>query len=144
MKNVNAYRSGCPINQTVELLGDNWSMLIIRDMLFFNKTSYGEFFESPEGISTNILASRLKQLESNGIIEKHIDKRDRKKSIYLLTEKGLSLAPLLTEMLVWGYNNEPGDKPEELSSFVKRVTNDRQAVLSSVIEKYRKKRLTIV
>jgi len=142
MTNCYKYRSHCPINQTVELLGDNWSMLIIRDMLFFSKTSYGEFFESSEGISTNILATRLKQLEANGIIEKYIDKKDRKKSIYLLTEKGLGLAPLLAEMLLWGY--EHGDKPEEFSSVAKKLKTDREAVLSSVLEKYRKQRLSIV
>ena len=117
-------------------------MLIVRDMLFFGKTSYGDFFDSREGISTNILASRLRQLKETGIIEKHIDKKDRKKSIYLLTDKGLGLAPLLIEMLLWGY--EHGEKADELSDIVQRIKTDKLTVLNSAVENYQKQRLEVL
>lgn len=114
-------------------------MLIIRDMLFFNKTSYGDFMDSPEGISTNILATRLKQLEANGIIAKHIDTKDRKKSIYLLTNKGIELAPLLIEMLLWGYDwaSKQDDRPAVMRDIVKRLKEDKMATMAPFIEKYR-------
>ncbi len=97
-----ARRSPCPINFALEIFGDKWTLLIIRDLVFFHKTGYGEFLDSPEGISTNILADRLKQLVDNGLIEKFTDQSDKKKYLYLLTEKGEALIPVLVELIRWG------------------------------------------
>ncbi len=98
-------RSNCPINVALELFGDKWSLLILRDMLIRGKDRYGEFLDSAEGISTNILASRLKQLESTGLVEKLRDPADRKTSLYLPTAAGVSLLPVLLEVIRWGLEN---------------------------------------
>src|ERR1700691_2940627 len=82
-------RSGCPLNASVEMLGDRWSLLIIRDMMLRGFRSYKEFLESYEGIATNILADRLRKLQAYGIIETERDASDGRKVIYLLTEKGI-------------------------------------------------------
>src|SRR5712691_12425127 len=90
-------RSGCPLNASVEMLGDRWSLLIIRDMMVRGSRTYKEFLESWEGIATNILADRLRKLEAHGIITTERDPSDRRRLIYLLTAKGIDLAPVLTE-----------------------------------------------
>src|ERR1700716_3630806 len=90
-------RSGCPLNASVEILGDRWSLLIIRDMMLRGFRSYKEFLESHEKIATNILADRLRKLEAYGIISAKPDPSDGRKLIYSLTPKGIDLAPVLTE-----------------------------------------------
>ena|SRR2546430_12777360 len=92
-------RSHCPINFTLELFGDPWSLLIVRDMVFSNKRRFKEFLESEERIATNVLVDRLARLQQNGIIEKMCEQ-------YLITEKGLDLLPLLTEMVAWGAKHD--------------------------------------
>jgi DNA-binding HxlR family transcriptional regulator len=87
-------------------LGDHWSLLIIRDMMLRGFRSYKEFLESDEGIATNILADRLRKLEAHGIITTERDRSDRRKLIYLLTSKGIDLAPVLTEMVLWAAAHE--------------------------------------
>jgi DNA-binding HxlR family transcriptional regulator len=99
-------RSGCPLNASVEMLGDRWSLLIIRDMMLRGSRSFKEFMESWEGIATNILADRLRRLEEHGIIRTERDPADGRKLIYLLTEKGIDLAPVLTEMVLWAAKHE--------------------------------------
>ena len=94
-------RSACPLNASVEVLGDRWSLLIIRDMMLRGFRSYKEFLTSYEKIATNILADRLRRLEAHGIITTEHDPSDGRKVIYLLTEKGIDLAPVLTEMVLW-------------------------------------------
>jgi DNA-binding HxlR family transcriptional regulator len=100
-------RSDCPINFSLETFGDMWSLLIIRDIVYFGKQSYGEFLESDEGIATNILATRLAQLEEKGILVKKQDPTDRRKDIYSLTNKGLDLIPILLELASWGARHDP-------------------------------------
>jgi DNA-binding HxlR family transcriptional regulator len=94
-------RSNCPISFALDIFGDRWSLLIIRDMMFGRKTTYGEFLESDEKISTNILADRLHRLEAAGIIRKESNVKDRRKIEYRLTEKGLRLEPVLQAMALW-------------------------------------------
>src|SRR6202035_5135572 len=91
------WRSRCPLNASVEILGDRWSLLIIRDMMLRGFRTYKEFLGSGEAIATNILAERLRRLEAHGIIRSEEEPSDGRKSIYLLTEKGIDLAPVLTE-----------------------------------------------
>jgi DNA-binding HxlR family transcriptional regulator len=100
-------RSNCPIACTLDLIGDRWTMLIIRDMLFFKKQRFEEFLESPEGISTNILASRLKSLEQFGLVEKQPYSNHSRRMNYQLTERGRSLRPLLQAMIDWGLESIP-------------------------------------
>ncbi len=101
-----ARRSGCPLNASVEMLGDRWSLLIIRDMMLRGFRSYKEFMKCYEGIATNILADRLRRLIDYGIIEAEPDPRDGRKVNYVLTGKGMDLAPVLTEMVLWAAAHE--------------------------------------
>jgi len=94
-------RSDCPVNFAVEALGDKWSLVILRDMIFWGKKTYGEFLKSDERIATNILADRLAYLEREGLISKSPDPADRRKDIYRVTEKGIALVPMFIEMIAW-------------------------------------------
>jgi DNA-binding HxlR family transcriptional regulator len=94
-------RSDCPVNFGLETFGDKWSLLIIRDIVFWGKKTYGDFLRSDEGIATNILAARLAQLEKEGILAKTRHPADKRKDVYALTEKGLDLIPLLVEIVAW-------------------------------------------
>jgi len=95
-------RSVCPITNTLDLIGDKWTLLVIRDMLFLKKKSFNEFLESPEKIATNILTDRLKRLEEHGIIEKRPYQKTPPRFEYFLTRRGRDLRPLLLEMVRWG------------------------------------------
>jgi DNA-binding HxlR family transcriptional regulator len=110
------------------MFGDMWSLLIIRDIVYLGKKTYGEFVASGENIARNILASRLLQLEENGILTKKPHPRDGRKEIYELTEKGLDLIPILLDMADWGYrNNRPTDTP---ASWFNLVRANRQEMAS--------------
>ncbi|HSW75211.1 MAG TPA: helix-turn-helix domain-containing protein [Candidatus Saccharimonadales bacterium] len=100
-------RSDCPINYPLEIVGDKWSLLIIRDIAIFGKTSYGEFLGSDEKIATNILSSRLAMLEVNNIINKKQDQANKTRFIYSLAQPGLDLIPLLIDMLIWSAKQHP-------------------------------------
>lgn len=96
-------RSGCPINLTLELLGDRWSLIVIRDVMFGNRRSYGDLLaHSEEGIASNILADRLKRLEAAGLVTRAPDPAHRQKSIVSLSEAAIELLPLLAHMAAWG------------------------------------------
>jgi DNA-binding HxlR family transcriptional regulator len=95
-------RSPCPVACTLDLIGDRWTLLVIRDMMFFGKQRFEEFLESPEGISTNILANRLKLLEELGLAEKQPYSNHSRRMNYQLTEKGKSLRPVLKVISAWG------------------------------------------
>ncbi len=106
MKQKQHRRSDCPINFALETFGDMWSLLIVRDIVYFGKKTFGEFLESDEGIATNILASRLAQLEQKGVLLKKPHDTDKRKEVYVLTEKGLDLIPILLEMAGWGAQHD--------------------------------------
>lgn len=95
-------RSQCPISMLLDIVGDKWSLLILRDAVLFNKRRYREFLASPEGISTNILAARLKQLECHGLLEKFSDIEDGKAFLYVPTERAVKLMPVVVEVIRWG------------------------------------------
>ncbi|MBK6004771.1 helix-turn-helix transcriptional regulator [Ramlibacter ginsenosidimutans] len=96
-------RSGCPINLTLEQLGDRWSLIVIRDVMFGNRRSYGELLaNSQEGIASNILADRLKRLTAAGLLSRRDDPSHRQKGVYSLTEASIQLVPLLAHMGAWG------------------------------------------
>jgi DNA-binding HxlR family transcriptional regulator len=94
-------RSDCPLNFGLEMFGDKWTLLIIRDLMFFSKRYYGEFLESAEGISTNILADRLAMLEKQQIITKKKSSEHKQKLIYSLTQKGIDLVPVMMAIGMW-------------------------------------------
>jgi DNA-binding HxlR family transcriptional regulator len=105
---VNDQRSGCPINLTLETLGDRWSLIVIRDIMFGNRRHFRVLLnESEEGIASNILADRLKRLVATGLLSKAEDPSHKQKSIYSLTEKAIQLVPLFAQMGAWGRRHMP-------------------------------------
>jgi DNA-binding HxlR family transcriptional regulator len=98
-------RSTCALSSSLDILGDKWTLLILRDILFIGKSSYGEFAQSEEKMATNILADRLALLECQGIVTKTVAADKKSKFTYRLTEKGLALAPLLAEFILWGHQH---------------------------------------
>lgn len=104
---TSARRSSCPIACTLDLIGDRWTLLIVRDMMFFKKQRFEEFLESPEGISTNILANRLKLLEESGLVEKKPYSNHSRRMNYFLTDRGESLRPVLKAAIAWGLKQIP-------------------------------------
>ncbi len=117
---VKAHRSLCPINLTLEAVGDRWSMLIVRDLMLRGHSSYQGFLRAEERIATNILADRLLKLEQNGLISKVSDPTDKRKFIYALTERGADLAPILVELALYGLKYEP------MANMAKEVILDMQ------------------
>jgi DNA-binding HxlR family transcriptional regulator len=109
-----ARRSRCPVACTLDVLGDRWSLLVVRDLVR-GKRRYGEFLESPEGIPTNILADRLKQLAAKGVIRSHRYSRHPPRLEYELTPKGEELRPILRAMVDWGVRHAGGRTPPALA-----------------------------
>jgi DNA-binding HxlR family transcriptional regulator len=106
-----AGRSGCPINLTIEHLGDRWSLIVIRDVMFGNRRSYGALLaDSEEGIASNILADRLKRLTATGLLSRQPDPTHRQKLIYSLTEASIQLLPMLVHMAAWGVRHTQPSK----------------------------------
>ncbi|PHZ84489.1 winged helix-turn-helix transcriptional regulator [Paremcibacter congregatus] len=103
-------RSYCPVTFALDVIGDKWSLLILRDILLMEKRFYHEFAQSKEGISTNILANRLSRLEGAGIVTKERDSADKKRFIYRPTEKGLDLLPVVMAMVQWSLKYDPDTK----------------------------------
>jgi DNA-binding HxlR family transcriptional regulator len=102
------HRSGCPINLTLEMLGDRWSLIVIRDLMFGNRRHFRELLtKSEEGIASNILADRLKRLVAAGLLTRTDDETHRQKAIYSLTEPAIQLVPLLAQMGAWGRRHTP-------------------------------------
>jgi DNA-binding HxlR family transcriptional regulator len=126
------FRSGCPLNASVEILGDRWSLLIIRDMMLRGFRGYTQFLDSYEHIATNILAHRLKKLEGYGIIATQQDRLDGRKLIYTLTKKGMDLAPVLTEMVLWAAAHEKTQNPD----LIRQIKKDKQKFLAAVRQKW--------
>ncbi|HWT99312.1 MAG TPA: helix-turn-helix domain-containing protein [Terriglobales bacterium] len=103
-----AHRSGCPINLTLEVFGDKWSLIIIRDMMFGNRRHFRELLaKSEEGIASNILADRLKRLVEQGMITRADDPSHKQKGIYSLTEKTIQLVPVFAQIGAWGRRHLP-------------------------------------
>lgn len=124
-----ALRSDCPVNFAVEIFGDKWSLLIVRDIVFWGRNTYGAFLRSTEKPATNILANRLAKLELEGVIVKKAHNTDKRKEVYSLTEKGLDLIPILLDMAEWSLNHGLGKTfvPDE---FVESVRKDKAKVVA--------------
>jgi DNA-binding HxlR family transcriptional regulator len=128
-------RSGCPLNASVEMLGDRWSLLIIRDMMVRGYRTYKEFLESDEGIATNILADRLRKLQAHGIITTARDRSDGRKLIYSLSAKGIDLAPVLTEMALWAARHEDTGN----QALVRLMQKDKEQFLAAARQRWMEK-----
>lgn len=136
----NENRSECPISSMLDIFGDKWSLLIIRDMMFFNKSTYGEFSKSEEKIATNILASRLLTLEENGIIQKLEHPESKAKVLYVLTVKGIDLLPILVEIQTW--SAKYFSIPDEIKALIKEGNKDREKFIKTKIKELKDKYLT--
>lgn len=122
-------RSDCPINIALEILGDGWSLLIVRDLMFKGLKTYKEFLGAEEGIASNILASRLLRLEEMGIITKQADPADNRRYIYRLTEVGIALAPMVVEMVLWSSTHYRTGAPPEV---IHEMTHHRARFLKAI------------
>ena len=122
-KNDKLRSSGCPIAFGLDTFGDRWSLLVIRDMMLRGRKTYGEFLDAGEGISTNILADRLKHLEAEGIIEKSRDPDNRRSILYVLTEKGRDLAPIVLEIVAWSGKHDK--RSLALKGVLEEINKDR-------------------
>jgi DNA-binding HxlR family transcriptional regulator len=122
-------RSGCPVSVALEVLGDRWSLLIVRDLMIRGLHTFGAFEQSGEAIATNILADRLRKLERAGIISAEREEADHRRVSYRLTEKGIDLAPVLLELLVWGARHENTDAPGAL---IESMAAHRDEILGEV------------
>ena len=129
-------RSDCPISNSLDIWGDKWSLLIIRDLMFAKECTYGDLLKSPEGIATNILASRLQALEENKIIEK-LDHPDSKaKVLYRLTQKGIDLLPIMIEINLWA--EKYFSIPEDRKAMLKEVKKDKEGFIKASIKELKK------
>ncbi len=133
---IKDYRSECPLNFALETFGDTWSLLIVRDIAFWGKRTYGEFLRSKERIATNILAARLAKLEREGILTKSRHPEDKRKDVYSLTEKGLDLIPIVLEVGAWSSKYDPR-QTDEFLRFVEIVRADQQQMIEAFKEKIR-------
>ena len=132
-------RSGCPVSISLELLGDRWSLLVIRDLMVRGVRTFKEFSESGEGIASNILANRLRRLEEVGVITRDVSEGDARRVYYRLTERGIDLAPVLLDLLVWGARHERTSAPPEL---VEQLEHNREAFLTEVRRRWRERDAT--
>lgn len=125
-------RSDCPISSSLDVWGDKWSLLIVRDLMFSKQCTYGDFLKSDEKIATNILASRLLMLEQNGIITKQEHPESKVKVLYKLTEKGIDLMPLLIEINLWA--EKYSLIPESQAMILEEVKKDKEGFIGKQIE----------
>ena len=128
-----ARRSSCPVSVALDLLGDRWTLLVVRDLLLFGKASFGEFLASGEGIATNILAERLKRLEHAGLVVRETQGRGIR-ACYAPTAKGIDLVPTLLELISWSGRHEKTAAPQ---AFLRRLRTERTAVEREIREQLR-------
>ena len=123
-------RSKCPVNHAIEMLGDRWTMLVIRDMVFHAKKSFSELRDMPEGIASNILADRLVRLEGDGLVYKQRDPADGRRTVYELTPHGRALIPVLLELMVWSRSHT--DDVDMSESVAEAIKQDRSAAVAEI------------
>lgn len=131
---VTRHRSGCPVSIALEIFGDRWSLLIIRDLMIRGHRTYKQFLNSGEGIASNVLAERLKRLVHAGLIQAEAEASDLRRLNYRLTPKGIDLAPVLLELLVWGAKHEETGLP---CSLIAKMAKNREEVLATVRKRWR-------
>jgi len=124
-------RSDCPISCSLDIWGDKWSLLIIRDLMFEKECTYGDFLKSPEKIATNILADRLQRLEENKILEKRDHPDSKAKVLYRLTRKGIDLLPIIIEINLWA--EKYFSIPEDRKTMLKEMKKDKAGFIKSAI-----------
>ena len=129
-------RSDCPVSCCLDIWGDKWSLLIVRDLMFSKQCTYGDFLKSDEKIATNILASRLLTLEENGIITKSDHPDSKAKVLYKLTQKGIDLLPVMIEINLWA--EKYFTIPAERKAMLKEVKKDKEAFIKTATKELKK------
>jgi DNA-binding HxlR family transcriptional regulator len=132
MKKTRKLRSHCPVNFGLEAFGDRWALLILRDIVFRGKRTYGDFLKSEEGWATNMLAARIEHLIGEGILQRAADETDGRKDIYSLTEKGLDLIPLLFEMVLWSARHDKRSEAARIPRLVELIRKDNRRISQKV------------
>ena len=139
------FRCKCPITSALDIIGDKWSLVVIKQMLFERKSTFKDFAESKESIATNILSSRLKLLEHFGIIQKEKLPNNKKTNIYILTKKGLALTPTLIELTLWSNSNINEFHPDlNINQLLESSKKNKEQIFSNVISDYKKYANTIL
>lgn len=123
------FRSTCPISSALDIVGDKWSLLILRDIMFSGKKTFGEFASSPERIATNILSDRLTNLEKSGIITKGKLPDNKKTNIYSITDIGITFLPLLVEVILWSNKNLQEHITESTKKLAKTILKDKESFI---------------
>jgi DNA-binding HxlR family transcriptional regulator len=126
--------SGCPIDYALEIFGDRWSLLVLRDLLVRRKRHFREIMESDEGIASNILAARLKKLEAWGLVARRRDPANKRQIVYAATAKGRELIPVLVEIAIWSAKHDPNTKVN--ADYIRRARRDRERVARETIADY--------
>ncbi len=134
------FRCNCPITSAIDLMGDKWSLVVVKNMLLYNQKTFKDLSEASENIATNVLSSRLKSLEENGFITKTKPLNNKKTNIYLLTEKGLSLIPIIVELAIWGDANinKPSSQEAE-NGQIEVINNDKESFIKNLKKSYKEK-----
>ncbi|MCG8575475.1 MAG: helix-turn-helix transcriptional regulator [Flavobacteriales bacterium] len=139
------FRCKCPITSALDILGDKWSLVVIKQMLFEGKSTFKDFTESPESIATNILSTRLKMLEEFDLIEKVKLPTNKKTNIYLLTSRGLSLTPVLLELTLWSKYNVLEFNPDlNLDKDLEKAEKDKETAYQLITENYNQYKQSIL
>lgn len=129
------FRCNCPVTSAVDIVGDKWTLVIIKQMLLEYKTTFKDFYDSDEAIAPNILSERLKKMQSIGLIDKLKHSTNRKTNIYILTEKGLTLTPIVIELALWAHNNITPMNQDVLKDLSVEL-NDKNKLHDLIINKY--------
>ncbi|NQX81917.1 MAG: helix-turn-helix transcriptional regulator [Flavobacteriaceae bacterium] len=135
---IKDFRSSCPISSALDIIGDKWSLLIIRDMMFSGKNTYSDFSNSSEKIATNILSSRLSMLEGLEIINKRKKEGNKKTNIYSLTQKGKELLPIILEIAQWSDNNLNDHLKDGAKPFVNKFKSDKELFIENMYSMFDK------
>lgn len=131
------YRSGCPMCNALDIVGDKWSLIVIRDLLG-GKTTFKEFMNGPEKIASNILSQRLKWLKNHEILDFRYREGNKKEKCYYLTNKGIGLYPVMSELMLWSAKNVNNEFNERGKEVIRKLKNDKQGRIEEVIQNYRK------
>lgn len=127
-------RSHCPIAFGLDVIGDRWTLLVLRDLIITGKRHFRELAASPEGIASNILSDRLRRLEAEGMLRRYSDPDNARQLIYAPTQKALDLLPVLLELVRWGYAHDP--QTAAPAAFVARVVDDRPALIAEILARH--------
>jgi DNA-binding HxlR family transcriptional regulator len=127
------HRSGCPVSTSLDIFGDRWSLIVVRDLMVRGYRTFREFQQAGEGIASNILSDRLHKLEAAGILTTGPAKSDARSSHYRLTAKGIALAPVLLELLIWAARHEDTAAP---NNFIEHLAQNREAVLAETYRRW--------